>query len=50
MTIQEMNSTDHIFGLERTQLLTIPAMSVKKHQFAGYLLTGHRSNFLRRST
>ena len=32
--------------LERTQLLTILAMSVKNPQLAGFRLTGNRSNFL----
>ena len=43
MTVQELNT---VCELERTQLLTILAMSVKNPQLAGFLLTGNRSNFL----
>ena len=46
MTVQELNTLLTICELERTQLLTILAMSVKKTQLAGFLLTGNRSNFL----
>ena len=46
MTVQEINTLHTVCELERTQLLTILAMSVKNPQLAGFLLTGNRSNFL----
>ena len=46
MTVKELNTLHTICELERTQLLTILAMSVKNPQLAGFLLTGNRSNFL----
>ena len=46
MSIQELNTLHCICELERIQLLTILAMSVQSSQLDGYLLTGHRSNFL----
>ena len=46
MTVQELNNLHTICEPERTQLLTILAMSVKNPQLAGFLLTGTRSNFL----
>ena len=46
MTVQELNTVHTVCELERTQLLTILAMSVKNPQLAGFLLTGNRSNFL----
>ena len=46
MTVQELNTLHTVCELERTQLLTILAMSVKKPQLAGFLLTGNRSTFL----
>ena len=46
MTVQELNTLHRVCELERTQLLTILAMSVKNPQLAGFLLTGNRSNFL----
>ena len=46
MTVQELNTLHTICKLERTQSLTILAMSVKNPQLAGFLLTGNRSNFL----
>ena len=45
MTVQEIN-TLHVCELERTQLLTIFAMSVKNPQLACFHLTGNCSNFL----
>ena len=45
-TVQELNTLHTVCELERTQLLTILAMSVKNPQLAGFLLTGNRSNFL----
>ena len=46
MTVQELNTLHTVRELERTQLLTILAMSGKNPQLAGFLLTGNRSNFL----
>ena len=46
MTVQELNTLHTVCELERTQLLTILAMSVKNSQLAGFLLTGNCSNFL----
>ena len=46
MTVQEPNTLLTVCELERTQLLTILAMSLKNPQLAGFLLTGNRSNFL----
>ena len=46
MTLQELNTLHRICERERTQLLTILAMSIQNHQLAVYLLTGNCSNFL----
>ena len=46
MTVQELNTLHTVCELERTQVVTILAMSVKNSQLAGFLLTGNRSNFL----
>ena len=46
ITVQELNTLHTVCELERTQLLTFLAMSVKNPQLAGFLLTGNRSNFL----
>ena len=46
MTVPELNTLHTVCELERTQLLTILAMSVKNPQLAGFLLTRNRSNFL----
>ena len=46
MTVQELNTLHTVCELERTQLLSILAMSVKKTQLAGFRSTGNRSNFL----
>ena len=46
MTVQELNTLHTVGELERTQLLTILAMSAKNPQLAGFLLTGNHSNFL----
>ena len=45
-TEQELNTLHTFCELARNQLLTILAMSVQNHQFAGFLLTRSRSNFL----
>ena len=41
LTVQELNTLHTVCELERTQLLTILAMSVKNPQLAGFLLTGN---------
>ena len=46
MTVQELNTLYTICELDRNQLLKILAMSVQNPHFAGFLLTGNRSNFL----
>ena len=46
MSIQELNILHLTCELERSQLLTILAMSVQNPQLAGYLLIGNRSKFL----
>ena len=46
MTVQELNTLHTVYELERSQMLTILAMSVKNPQLAGFLLTGNRSIFL----
>ena len=45
MSVQEINTLHTICELERTQLLTILAMSVKYPQLAGFRSTGNRSKF-----
>ena len=45
MKVQELNTLHTVCELERTQLLTILAMSVKNPQLAGFF-TGNRSNLL----
>ena len=46
MTVQDINTLHTVCELERTQLLTILAMSVKNPHLAGFLFTGNRSSFL----
>ena len=46
MTVQELKTLQTVCELERTQLLTILAMSVKNPQLAGFLLPGNCCNFL----
>ena len=46
MTVQELNTLHTVCELERTQLLTILAMSVKNPHLAGFLLTENRSNII----
>ena len=46
MSVAELNTLHTICEVERTQLLTILALSVKNPQLAGFLLTQNRSNFL----
>ena len=45
MTVSELNTLHTVCDTERTQLLTILALSVKKLQLAGFILTQNRSNF-----
>ena len=46
MSVAELNTLHTICEVERTQVLTILAMSVKNQHLAGFLLTQKRSNFL----
>ena len=46
MTVQELNTVHTVCELERRQLLTILAISVKNPQLAGFSLTENCSNFL----
>ena len=46
LTVQELNTLHTICELERTQLVTILAMSVKNPQLPGFILSGNRSKFL----
>ena len=46
MSVAEVNTLHTICEVERTQLLTILAISVKNPSLAGFLLTQNRSNFL----
>ena len=46
MSVAEPITLRTICEVERTQLLTILAMSVKNPKLAGFLLTQNRSNFL----
>ena len=46
MTSQELNTRQLVCELEQNQLFTMPAMSVRNPQLAGFLLTGNRSKFL----
>ena len=46
MTVSELNTLRTVCELERTQLLTILALSDKVFQLAGFLLTQNQSNFL----
>ena len=46
MKVQELNTLHTVCELERTQLLTVLAMSVKNPQLPGFVLTRNRSNFL----
>ena len=45
LTFSELNTLQTVCELERTQLLTFLAMSVKNSQLAGFLLTQNGSNF-----
>ena len=46
MSLSELETLHHICELERTQILQSLALAVLKIPYAGYLLSGNRSNFL----
>ena len=46
MSVAELNTLHTVFELEKTQLLTILAMSVYNPHLAGFLLTQNCNNFL----
>ena len=46
MSVAELNTLHTVCEVERTQLLTILAMSVENQQLAGFLLTQNCCNFL----
>ena len=46
MTIQELNAIHLICEIERTQMLTLLALSFQNPQHGGYYLNGNSSNFL----
>ena len=46
MSVAEIYTLQNVCEVERTQLLTILAMSVQNPQLAGFVLTQNRSNFL----
>ena len=45
-SLQKLNTFHHLCELEGTQLLIMLATSVQNPDFASYLLTGNRGNFL----
>ena len=45
MTVAELNTLHTNFEVERTQLVTVFAMSGKHQQLPGFLLTKNRSTF-----
>ena len=45
MSLKESETLNQICELERTQILHSPAQAVSKIPYAGYLLSGNRSNF-----
>ena len=46
MSLSELETLHHLCELERTQILQSLALAVLKIPYAGYLLSGNRSNFL----
>ena len=46
MSLSELETLHQLCGLERTQILQPLALAVLKIPYAGYLLSGNRSNFL----
>ena len=45
-SLSELETLDQLCELERTQILQSLALAVLKIPYAGYLLSGHRSNFM----
>ena len=45
-SLSELETLHHLCELERTQILQSLALAVLKIPYAGYLLSGNRSNFL----
>ena len=46
MSLSELETLHQLCELERTQILQSLALAVLKTPYAGYLLSGNRSNFL----
>ena len=46
MSLSELDTLHQLCELERTQILQSLALAVLKEPYAGYLLSGNRSNFL----
>ena len=46
MSLSGLETLDHLFELERTQILQSLALAVLKIPYAGYLLSSNRSNFI----
>ena len=46
MSLSELETLHRLCELERTQILQSLALAVLKIPYAGYLLSGNRSNFL----
>ena len=46
MSLSELETLHHLCELERTQILQSLALAVRKIPYAGYLLSGKRSNFI----
>ena len=46
MSLSELETLHHLCELERTQILQFLAVSVFKIPYAGYLLSGNRSNLI----
>ena len=46
MTLSELETLHQLCELERTQILQSLALAILKIPYAGYLLTGNRSNFV----
>ena len=46
MSLSELETLHQLCELERTQILQSLALAVLKIPYAGYLLSGNRSNFL----
>ena len=46
MSLSELETLHQLYELERTQILQSLALAVLKSAYAGYLLSGNRSNLL----